>query len=163
MNNIYKKILAPIDGSKNSFTSLAHAASIAAAFNAELGILFVKTAVQQIPMVAQLNDVYMPEALGNKLLNDNYMHEDIITHVNSSDTNVIQEALSKVPEGVNVKAFEELGSPAIIIPEFAEENGYDLIVIGSRGLGVLKGLVLGSVSAYVVNHASCPVVVVKTQ
>ena len=104
-----------------------------------------------------------PEALGNKLLNDNYMHEDIITHVNSSDTNVIQEALSKVPEGVNVKAFEELGSPAIIIPEFAEENGYDLIVIGSRGLGVLKGLVLGSVSAYVVNHASCPVVVVKTQ
>ena len=38
---------------------------------------------------------------------------------------------------------------------------YGMIVMGSRGLGGLSGMVLGSVSGAVVSHASCPVVVVR--
>ena len=43
----------------------------------------------------------------------------------------------------------------------AESNNIDLIVMGSRGLGVVKGVLLGSVSQYVVEQAKCPVLVVK--
>jgi nucleotide-binding universal stress UspA family protein len=51
-----------------------------------------------------------------------------------------------------------VGSPAACILEAAA--GADLVVVGSRGLGGFKGLVLGSVSYHIVHHATCPVVVV---
>lgn len=47
------------------------------------------------------------------------------------------------------------------ITRIATEEGFDLIVIGSRGLGGGKAWVLGSVSSRVVEDATCPVLVVK--
>ncbi len=52
-------------------------------------------------------------------------------------------------------------SPSRKIINESKKLQCDLIVIGSRGLGGLKKLILGSVSNYVVNHASIPVLVVK--
>jgi nucleotide-binding universal stress UspA family protein len=50
------------------------------------------------------------------------------------------------------------GNAAASILHAAE--GADLVVVGSRGLGGFKGLVLGSVSHHIAHHAMCPVVVV---
>ncbi|TRM11773.1 universal stress protein [Lentibacillus cibarius] len=44
---------------------------------------------------------------------------------------------------------------------YAEEHDLNLIIIGSRGLGGVKRLLLGSVSTRVVQHAHCPVLVIK--
>ena len=54
------------------------------------------------------------------------------------------------------------GSPAKVIVDEAESWGADLIVMGSRGLGVWNRLLLGSVSNAVVHHAKCSVEVVRT-
>src|SRR5215831_10716274 len=47
------------------------------------------------------------------------------------------------------------------ILDFAEENNFDLIVIGTRGRSGFKRLLLGSVASHVVTYAHCPVLVVK--
>jgi nucleotide-binding universal stress UspA family protein len=141
------KILVPVDGSKNSFTALAYAADLANVLDAELGILHVAMLMQQLPMAGPIGDVYLPEFL--------------LAQIEGFGAGVLKQAVAQIPEGLRVNTYTEIGSPAIVIPEFAQKNNYEMIVIGSRGLGVIKGLVMGSVSNYVVNHAKCPVLVVK--
>ena len=54
------------------------------------------------------------------------------------------------------------GSPAQVIVDEAKSWGADLIILGSRGLGIWNRLLLGSVSNAVVHHAKCSVEVVRT-
>jgi nucleotide-binding universal stress UspA family protein len=54
------------------------------------------------------------------------------------------------------------GSPAQVIVDEAEHWGADLILMGSRGLGIWNRLLLGSVSNAVVQHAKCSVEIVRT-
>ena len=54
------------------------------------------------------------------------------------------------------------GSPAQVIVDEAKSWGADLIILGSRGLGVWNRLLLGSVSNAVVHHAKCSVEIVRT-
>ncbi len=65
-----------------------------------------------------------------------------------------------VPAGVRFEGVVREGSPAGILLD--ESESADLIVVGTRGHGGFKGLLLGSVSHQVVSHAECPVVVVPS-
>src|SRR5215211_1606196 len=58
-------------------------------------------------------------------------------------------------------AHAKLGRPDAEIVGLAEELGAGLIVLGSRGLGPLRSALMGSVSHSVVQHAHCPVLVVR--
>lgn len=53
------------------------------------------------------------------------------------------------------------GEPAEKIIETAEKKGCDMIIMGSRGAGTIKGTLLGSVSQKVLNNTQCPVLIVK--
>jgi nucleotide-binding universal stress UspA family protein len=53
------------------------------------------------------------------------------------------------------------GDPADEIVTAARDEGYDLIVVGHRGLSPIKAFLLGSVSSRVVTHAPCSVLVVR--
>ena len=54
-----------------------------------------------------------------------------------------------------------VGHPESEILRIAEEIGADLVVVGSRGLGPLGRVLMGSVSESVVRHAHCSVLVVR--
>ncbi|HXV29562.1 MAG TPA: universal stress protein, partial [Sinorhizobium sp.] len=61
----------------------------------------------------------------------------------------------------NVDKRVEPGDYAETILAVAEEVGADMIVVGNRGLGPLRGMLVGSVSQKVVQHANCSVMVVR--
>jgi nucleotide-binding universal stress UspA family protein len=65
-------------------------------------------------------------------------------------------------KGPVVDSAAVLGSPGREILAAANEPGVDLVVVGARGLGPMKRLVLGSVSERILHHAPCSVLIVKT-
>ena len=75
---------------------------------------------------------------------------------------ILHEAcMSLGAPGLIVRRSVQVGLPASVIVDEAAAMRAELIVVGSRGLGPMKAMVLGSVSAEVVDHASCPVLVVR--
>jgi nucleotide-binding universal stress UspA family protein len=75
-------------------------------------------------------------------------------------TTAARVALDQAP-GINVITDLRVGGTAPVLIEISADAG--LIVVGSRGLGGFKGLLLGSVSTQVSGHAHCPTVVVRSR
>jgi len=77
-------------------------------------------------------------------------------------TRVLQEALPTLEaSGLAVEAELLRGRPSAAIVEEAKLWNPDLVVVGSRGHGPVETALLGSVSAAVVDHATCPVLVAR--
>jgi nucleotide-binding universal stress UspA family protein len=77
----------------------------------------------------------------------------------------LEEQLQKIEEaGAQIAGTHaRVGFPDAQIVGLAGKLGAGLIVMGSRGLGPLKRALMGSVSDSVVRHASCPILVVRTE
>ena len=71
-----------------------------------------------------------------------------------------QEDVRKRNPKINVSTRFEKGEPSEKIVEVANQGGFELIIIGCRGLGG-RVSTLGSVSSRVVDKSSCPVLIVK--
>jgi nucleotide-binding universal stress UspA family protein len=63
--------------------------------------------------------------------------------------------------GITATFVHKVGHPAAEIASFAEAGGFDLLIMGSHGHGVLKNLVLGSVATKVLAQCSVPVLLVR--
>ncbi len=63
--------------------------------------------------------------------------------------------------GVQFSRRSELGDPKHLICDVAQQEGCDLIVVGSHGYGVIDRVLGGSVSDYVMHHAHCAVLIVR--
>ena len=135
------KILVPVDGSAGSDRAVAQAVSIAGSCGAKLIFLYVAN-INQLAINAYLSDA-------------------ILSAVRKAGQVILDRAENMMPSGIEYETYSETGSPAVTILEFEKRLGVDLIVMGSRGLGLIKGVLLGSVSQYVVEQAQCPVLVVK--
>ena len=136
-----KNILVPVDGSEGSDRAVTQAISLAEACGAKLNFLYVAN-INQLAINACLSDA-------------------ILDAVTKAGNVILDRVMDMVPTGVEQEAFSETGSPAVVILDFATDKEMDMIVMGSRGLGVVKGVLLGSVSQYIVEQSKCPVLVVK--
>ncbi|MGW3268243.1 universal stress protein [Streptomyces sp. NPDC001056] len=73
-------------------------------------------------------------------------------------TNAVEEAVAAHPT-VQVSTVVRYGAPAGVLIEASRDAV--LLVVGSRGLGGFRGLLLGSVAQHCVQHAACPVLVLR--
>jgi nucleotide-binding universal stress UspA family protein len=64
-------------------------------------------------------------------------------------------------EGVAVVTHLLRGSTASTLQRFAEDNQFDLVLVGARGRNAVQRLLMGSVSYHLVVNLQCPVMVVK--
>ena len=136
-----KNILVPVDGSEGSDRAVAEAIAMAEICEAKLNFLYVAN-INQLAINACLSDA-------------------ILEAVTKAGNVILDRAMEMVPSGIEKAAYSETGSPAVVILDFAASNDIDLVIMGSRGLGIVKGVLLGSVSQYIVEQAKCPVLVVK--
>ena len=83
------------------------------------------------------------------------INKDIPSHI------VFDRIWEKLPEDIKAAKHVETGSIPKAILRVAESEKSDMIIMGSRGLGLFKGALIGSVSQKVVEESSIPVMVIK--
>ena len=132
-----KKILVTTDGSENANKALVESIHLAEALNLNIDILNVMKDIVISPYM-QL---------------DSY-NIQTTEEVEKQGQEILENAL-KLFENFKgqVNTILKIGDPADTIIRESEKEEYDLIVMGSRGLGTFSRAMLGSVSNKVLNHA----------
>lgn len=139
-----KKILVPVDGSENSFRALDQALFVAKSTGAQATAIYVMESPPTVYVESQ------------KVLNE------IMAKYRQESARVLDKCKERAGvSGVEIETVLAEGDPASSIVEYAKNEGFDMIVMGSRGLGKIKELMLGSVSSKVLHHAKCSVLIVK--
>ena len=76
---------------------------------------------------------------------------------------ILKKAAAQLPAVCGeISQHLEVGDTASVILSMAQKESVDLIIMGSRGLGMIKEHVLGSMSHRVTTHATCPTLIVKS-
>lgn len=140
MENI-KNILVPLDGSKNSFKALTKAIYLAKKCNASITALYVLRVAYDNPSL-----LYVPQTQNELKKVEKFL-----------DT--AKNQVSKNSIGFKKKTL--FGHEAKQIVDFAQKQKFDLIVMGARGHGGIKQMILGSISNTVVHSSKIPVLIVK--
>jgi nucleotide-binding universal stress UspA family protein len=136
----FKKILVGIDGSENSKRAAFAAANLAELFKGRVTLVSVvkpgeySLAVEDKAFIENLKE----------------FHSDLVE--------MVMEEVKRT--GIEVDTRIELGTPWKELTKLAREGHYDLIVVGSRGMGQVAEFLIGSNSTRVVQHSEVPVLVV---
>ncbi len=136
-----RKILVPLDGSKNSMRGLDEAIYLARQCHATITGLYV------IPVYPRnFADSIMPYQI----------------HLTKSAKKFMNVAKTKSAQrGIVFTSKLVFGSPIAEINDMANSKKFDIIVIGSRGQSGLKEMFLGSVAKAIVHKSKIPVLIVK--
>lgn len=146
-----RKILVPTDSSAHAQKAIDFACDLALKYRAKLYVMHV------------VSETDVPEWVQEYIKAEGIKEPPQNVYLEKIGRRIIELAEKQI-KGKGVENFEsmvELGNPSEKITEFAKGNDVDMIVMGSRGLGEVKGLLLGSVSHKVCNMAKCTCVTVK--
>jgi nucleotide-binding universal stress UspA family protein len=140
---MFKKILVGYDGSKGGKAALHRAAVMAKQTGAELTAVWVR---EPLPRYTDLPG----EPEGEAEAADEYFKE-----------RQKEVAEAAVQRGIRIACETRRGHPAKAVVKFADEGGFDLIVIGHSDHSELWGRLLGDTADRISDHAHCSVLIVK--
>jgi nucleotide-binding universal stress UspA family protein len=135
-----KRILCPFDFSEASAKALKAAKELQDIFSSELDILHV-----------------IPDSI-SKNIENKYSYDSIIKSLYEHNMDNILKI--KNDSNINATCLVEKGAPDKTIVSLSKERDIDLIVIGARGLGLIKGMFIGSVTDAVLKSSPCPVFII---
>ncbi len=148
---MFKTLLVAVDGSEIGHRALEEALDIARATKASMHATHV---VQ--------TGVY-PTVILNSLEPPDIAQQAVLDSLEREADEVLADAERRAAAvGIRLTPHKRWGHPGAEIIALAQELGADLIVVGSHGRGRLDRLFLGSISSYVVDHATSTVMVVRT-
>ena len=146
-----KRVLVAVDGSENSLKAVDYAVDIALKYDCEIYLIHVveklkvPDAIKKYASVEKIEDP--PEYL-------------VLNEIGNS----ILKKVEETAKGRGVKTVHAIiveGDPVDKITAFARDNHIDWIFLGSRGLGGVKGLLMGSVSNKVCHLSDSTCITVK--
>ena len=157
--DMYKKILVPFDDSEPSRHALANALELAD--GADGATITVLKVVEWHDYNAETFKIAsrMSGVTGESL--DMESISEIGSEAEREEALALRESIADVVgDADNIEVAIVNGSPHDTIVAYASDLGYDCIVMGHRGMGVIRGM-LGSVAYSVLQKANKPVLVVK--
>ena len=157
---LYSKIMVPYDGSEHAKHALEYAKGLAATSDAKITIVHVVTSgvmgVDQIGTEGSLDGV--PFGMLNY-----EQYEGVVRAALEQAKEKVTENLAGLVEDIaDIVTIDVVAgtAPAEALARYADKNGCDLIVMGRRGLGAIRGM-LGSVSFGLLRSTDVPVLTVK--
>ena len=155
LNRMINRILVATDASAASNRALKMAAQLAEQYNAEILIVHV---IRDMQIPYEIKEI--PELESGKFESFNNAREEVMRKIAETVLRAAKEKTEKA--GANkVETVIGTGDPATSILSLAKRRKMDMIVIGTRGLGKLKGTILGSVSRKVTNNAETSCLIVR--
>ncbi|MBS5595052.1 MAG: universal stress protein [Clostridiales bacterium] len=144
----YQKILVPFDGSEPSKKAIEEARMMQNIYPADITLL------QVLP-----NPYADRGSIGYRMLNTPYGTNAEAYEEAQAELSALKEGFAH-PDQVSLLLVE--GAVATAIVDVIEKGKYDLVIMGSEGLGqALKRFLLGSVTKYVLEHVDTPVLVLR--
>lgn len=148
-----KKILVAYDDGNQAKNALNTAIEIASHTGAEICVV----AAYALPIVYQ-GTIALDGVYPDNTAVINYLQENSHAHLEK----ILTEAAAKVREAnIPVKTEVLDGSPGRVISQYAEENGMDLVAVGSHNRTAVNRFFMGSVSNYILQHVNCLVLIAK--
>jgi nucleotide-binding universal stress UspA family protein len=131
------RILVPVDFSTCSLAALEHALAMAARFGSSVDVLHVRS---------------MPVG-----------HRTEAAFADSEATQLLDRMMDDLAGGdtVEVRSRVQCGDAAAEIVRIAQEDGYDLIVMGTHGRSGSSQILRGDVAEQVIKRAPCPVLTIR--
>jgi nucleotide-binding universal stress UspA family protein len=155
---LFQKILVPLDGSEHSLKALDEAAQIAKMSSGKITLLSVYSVSAQ--------PIMMPEQSASGYIGRPILTGDEISRLTEDarkfGNRILEDGEQRISAvGVEVEKMLVEGHVVQQIVRVANEDNFDLIVIGARGISHIREMLLGSVTDGVIHHAKCAVLVIK--
>jgi nucleotide-binding universal stress UspA family protein len=141
---MFRNILVAVDGSPDAEQALTEAIDLAESQHARLTVF---SAVVAPPAAAYLGG-------------GGGVAATIARDAETEAETILRTAVERVPDGVSVSRVLSTDPVRPALIHQIKDGAHDLVIMGSRGRGAVRSVLLGSVSHYVLHHSPAPVLIV---